>query len=115
MQRDVEGEKSRILRSEEPVRMYWPVPEEKVRVFIGLGGVVGGLRRVTGVVGKVGGEDIMWRILAVAGSEEVWCSRWVRKVLCSFRILHGREVVVVSGGDRASSKISSCWSVSVSI
>lgn len=38
--------------------MYWPVPEEKERALMGVGlGVSVGVRRLSGVVGKVGVRD----------------------------------------------------------
>jgi hypothetical protein len=41
-----------MLRSEEPVRTYCPLPEEKVRALIGLGVEPGLVRTVRAVVGK---------------------------------------------------------------
>ena len=51
MRREVEGLKRRIERSEDPVRMYWPLPAEKVTACTG---PLWPVRRAMGVVGKEG-------------------------------------------------------------
>lgn len=51
MRREVEGLKSRMERSEEPVRMYCPLPAEKVTACTG---PLWPVRRAMGVLGKEG-------------------------------------------------------------
>lgn len=92
MQRVVFGLKRRIRRSEEPVRMYWPVPEEKERVFTGLGGASEGLRRANWVVGKSVLEDMSATYdMNCGGDSSMIVSRSTCGILSCYEHLYVRE------------------------